>query len=160
SGVPLLTGPSGDPPPNGGLINTVLDLNGDGLSDVVALSGSGSLVTGISDGKGHFTWNPHALPMDENGVDYAGGFAGVGDFNNDGFQDLVIDGIDSTGEDIAVALSKGDGTFAHAIPLTNGFGEFPITTLIGDVNNDGFPDLVNVYCGTSGNPSPGILVSL
>lgn len=158
AGVPILTGPHGDPPPNGGLVNTVLDLNGDGLSDIVALSGTGSLVTGISDGKGHFAWNAHALPMNENGVDYAGGMAGAGDFNKDGRQDLLIRGFGVNGESIAVALSKGDGTFAYAAPLTTGLAEFPTTTLIGDVDNDGIVDIVNVYCGNSGSPSPGFLV--
>ena len=146
--------------PYGAIINMVADLNGDGLSDIVFIDPSGALGVAISDGKGHLTSNPHALPPGENGLDYIGGFAAVGDLNNDGYQDVVLNAIRGQYPDLAAVLSNGDGTFKNPIPLHTGTNEFPTAAFIADLNHDGIPDIVTTYCGDSGNTPPGILVSL
>ena len=147
--------------PYGALMNTVADLNGDGFSDVVFFDPAGYLGVAISDGKGHLAVNPHVLPPGENGVDYVGGFAAVGDFNNDGYQDVLLNGIRGYTLDLAAVLSKGNGTFEYPVPLNTGISrEFPRASFIADINHDGIPDIVNAYCGNSGSTPPGILVLL
>jgi hypothetical protein len=67
----------------------------------------------------------------------------VGDFNNDGFLDLVVS--DSAHNSIHVCLGKGDGTFtditgAAGIPT----GHNPQGLAVGDFNNDGNLDVAVV----------------
>lgn len=164
----------------------VLDLNGDGMDDVVAGDGfpASWFSTAISDGKGHFSWKTHAIPANENGFQalyisttsdayYSSsaacngvGCTSVGDFNGDGFQDLILSGylfgnnFSPDGQNLyqyrsfAVALSKGDGTFSNAIPLPTAVDAYgnpiqftnpPGNVLVADVNGDGKLDIVATF---------------
>jgi hypothetical protein len=78
-------------------------------------------------------------------VDYSVGpgprAAAIGDFNGDGFQDLVVAnaGVSGTAS-LSVLLGNGDGTFQAASSYNA--GPNPVSVAIGDFNGDGKPDLV------------------
>ena len=118
------------------------DLNNFILSDDFNLDGNKDLIVStklfLGDGDGNF--------FKEIELNFAGVFHPiVGDLNNDGYPDLlkvkdpVIEG-QSIGK-LLVSLGKGDGYFFNEIEL-NYSGVFP--PLIGDVNNDGYPDFVTL----------------
>src|SRR5258706_297607 len=78
-----------------------------------------------------------------------------GDFNGDGFLDLVTinEGTISTGATISTLLGNGDGTFQS--PVDYSAGPFPENILVADFNHDGKADLavldnnsnVSIYLG-------------
>jgi autotransporter-associated beta strand protein len=75
----------------------------------------------------------------------------VGDFNKDGNLDLVAANYGtfvSPGNTLSVLLGKGDGTFGAQ--KTFAVGTLPSSVAVGDINQDGKPDLVatNYFSGT------------
>src|SRR5581483_569041 len=109
-----------------------VDLNRDGYPDLVTYGGPVDVY--LNDGHGGF------LPRKYIGVFAA--FAAVVDFNNDGLPDIATCHIDSGNatSTVAVYLNQGSGNFQEAIsPQLNGI----CTSLsAGDVDGDGYPDLV------------------
>ncbi len=107
------------------------DLNGDGNLDlVVELAGTMYVLLGNGDGTFE-TLTP-----------VVAGFApwAVADLNGDGIPDLVAISIDN-GVFVRVEVGNGDGTFTDSTVYTP--PDFvPQAVAIGDVNNDGIPDLV------------------
>jgi hypothetical protein len=74
---------------------------------------------------------------------------GVGDFNNDGLDDLVIEYYE-TNIPLYILYSKGDGTFKHeAITDPNARRRHVRNIEIIDINNDGWLDIVGF---TTGDP--------
>ena len=159
--APALGPPNANPIPEYMGFPWVLDLNGDGLSDIVAKNVyTYALVSGISDGRGNFTYNSDALPWGENGFATAD-IVAVGDFNGDGFQDLLLAGNQAGNTytyngnsyyvySFAVATSKGDGTFNNPVPVSDGavsFLNYPGEVLVKDINHDGILDIVLIYGG-------------
>jgi hypothetical protein len=67
----------------------------------------------------------------------------TGDFNGDGFQDIVT--ADEYGGTYSIILGNGDGTFqaAHIYSL----GQTPTDVAVADVNGDGIPDLITALYG-------------
>ncbi|HEV2490247.1 MAG TPA: FG-GAP-like repeat-containing protein [Candidatus Acidoferrales bacterium] len=62
------------------------------------------------------------------------------DFNGDGNEDIAV--ANHGDNTVSILLSKGDGTFTAATPLTAGNG--PVAIVSGDFNGDGHPDLAVV----------------
>lgn len=147
-------------------LGTVVDLNGDGNSDVVLIdtsdpSGNIALATGLSDGKGNFTYKSALSPSLLTTLAYIEPIAA--DFNNDGKQDVVLANIDGT---LTVAISNGDGTLKTpvAVPLP-ALGCEVSYIATADVNGDGNTDIVIPYegditCGGAGDTPPGYFVAL
>jgi hypothetical protein len=115
-------------------------------SDVILLNYGGtspSLVTGLSDGKGNFSYVPSltgGLPSDFYFVEPV-----KADFNGDGKQDLLMTGI--AGE-LWVSLSNGDGTFAAPAAINMPTLACPLSYgAAGDLNGDGKQDVVVSYPG-------------
>lgn len=118
------------PVPPGGTLATA-DFNGDGIPD---LASGGTVLLG----QGDRTF--------VNGGSYeAGEFDLAGDFNKDGIPDLAVFRThpqSETGRESQVAISYGvgDGTFGSA-QLINGVSQ-ALYMSAGDLNEDGYPDLI------------------
>jgi hypothetical protein len=117
-------------------------------SDLVVLNLGGtapSLQTGLSDGKGNFSYVPSlaaGLPTDFDFVEPV-----QADFNGDGQQDLLMAG--AAGE-LWVSLSHGDGTFATPVAINLPTLTCPLSYgAAGDLNGDGKQDIVIAYGGDS-----------
>jgi uncharacterized protein (TIGR03437 family) len=110
------------------------DFNGDGKADLAIANGSsGSNSVSVLLGNGDGTFRTP--------VNYAADMAplaiAVGDFNGDGWSDLVV--INQSSNDISLLLGNGDGTFQPAINYNTRNG--PSAVAVGDFNGDGWADL-------------------
>ena len=108
------------------------DLNGDGIPDlVVAVNGTpNALVSYLGNGDGTFTLKS-TTPTPN-----SGGYVVLADFNHDGKLDFATSGN-------LMALGNGDGTFQAPVPIVSNPPSTGFSNIaVGDINNDGWPDLV------------------
>lgn len=132
--------------PNDNALVGAVNANGDAYSDVLIenfLNNSPTFYTGLSDGKGGFTYVASlsgGLPSD-----FAEAETFQADFNGDGKQDMILTGY--AGE-VWTALSNGDGTFAAPVAINMPTLACPVSNgSAGDLNGDGKADLVIAYPG-------------
>jgi len=111
-------------------IPAIEDFRGNGILDLAVPEG-GSVQVLLGNGNGTFA-NP---------VSYSASLfveaVVVGDFNEDGKQDIVAIGINPSG--FSLLLGNGDGTFQS--PTFFPFGDVPCYAAVADFNGDGQPDL-------------------
>jgi hypothetical protein len=118
------------------------DLNGDGLPDVVLTHGEDKRVS-ILLNSGHGTFS--AAPGSPLRLPAAIFAVGVADVNHDGRPDLVLPTVHNQAKpyrsEIVVLLGAGNGRFepAPGSPFAAGAGAY--NAAIGDVNEDGKPDI-------------------
>ena len=136
------------------------DFNNDGLPDIVTTNLDGDTVTVLlSDGKGGF--------HEAAGSPFSAGAKpwqmAIGDFNRDKKPDLAIVPYERDvphAEQVAVTVLVGDGKggfdLSHSQTLLLDGCHGPNGIATGDVNGDGFPDIV-VHCAES--PSLAIFLS-
>ncbi|MBD1208387.1 MAG: VCBS repeat-containing protein [Ignavibacteria bacterium] len=124
--------------PSGVAGTNIADMNGDGNPDIVALlRWSNQVAIILNTGP-----NTFAAPVT---YGIGGGATGpesmtVGDFDNDGDLDVATANFGGAGN-LSVLLNNGNGTFAGAtVYATSG----PTTVVTGDVNADGYLDLIAV----------------
>lgn len=117
-----------------------VDLNGDGLPDVVAAGPNGIYIS-YAKQDGTFDTAP-AYEVTENI-----GYETVADFNEDGIPDIAATG----DQNIELNLGNGDGTFQPRIALPNGDADFstPLSAtnahiLHGDFNGDHHQDIIAI----------------
>jgi hypothetical protein len=124
----------------GGAAIALADVNRDGKLDVVSCNtGSGNLSIALGNGDGTFK-----SPMVSGNQDILTGsflFLAVGDFNGDGFPDVVTlnQSVGATSNYAQVWLGNGNGTFAAPVNYT--LGGSPTSAVIGDFNGDGILDI-------------------
>jgi hypothetical protein len=115
-----------------------VDLNGDGLTDVIGIGATRNLVSALGRGDGTFS-TAYTVPGSSIGN------LGQGDFNGDGKVDVV--GISSINQDSALVFfaGNGGGTFQPspaAVDLTTPGALVPVS---GDFNSDNHLDVIVPY---------------
>jgi len=122
------------------------DLNGDGKLDVaVASHDSYGVVLLTGDGKGGLAQSPASpIVMKLGQHPHTHGLA-VADMNRDNKLDLIT--CNNADNDISLALGDGRGNFTRA-PQSFPVGPSPYPFGVGDVNNDGWLDIVATATAT------------
>ena len=116
------------------------DFNGDGKLDIaIASHDSYGVVLLTGDGKGGLALSPASpIIMKLGQHPHTHGLA-VADINRDNKLDLIT--CNSSDNDISLAFGDGRGNFTRA-PQSFPVGPSPYPFAVGDVNNDGWPDIV------------------
>ena len=132
-------------------------MNNDGKLDLV-LSTGGSVLTYLGKGDGTFTAGNSYATIDSYG------FVAVTDLDGDGNADIYIGlgnggayGGDSSAPNMSYALmGHGDDTFSGAPAITGNY----TGNNLGDVNDDGLPDLITLAPGPTNSPGSTFTVQL
>jgi hypothetical protein len=130
---------------------TLADLDGDGNPDVILGSNQlGAIRIGINDGTG--TMRPPVQPppflgqpANGQGSGYPGlAYQAFADFNNSGHLGFATIVTDNEPGGVEVYVGKSDGTFDHtaSLPEPPAFGYHLTWLKVGDLNNDGIPDIL------------------
>ena len=141
------------------------DVNSDKRSDVVTADyDTNTISVLLGDGSGNFA----NLSVMSTGDGSRPSSLGLGDFNNDGWLDIVI--TSSGTNNIGISLGYGNGEFQPPITYDTGYSFRLIALAIGDANNDGrldifvldqLADSVGVFIGYgNGNFSPATIYEI
>jgi len=132
------------------------DVNGDGKLDVAITSHDSYGVTLLTgDGKGGLTKAPAPMVMKLGQHPHTHGLA-VSDVNRDNKLDLIT--CNNADNDISIALGDGRGNFTRA-PQSFPVGPSPYPFAVGDVNNDGAPDIAATASATGPSRSEQLPLS-
>jgi hypothetical protein len=123
---------------------TSADFNGDARADLAVLTSEyGMPYVFLGNGDGTFRAAP-PIRVGERPSSIA-----VDDFNGDGYLDMAVSNQTSNLNRVLILLGRGDGTFQEAESPVS-VGVEPSFVAVGDLNDDGYPDLVvaNALSGT------------
>ncbi|MBI4659375.1 MAG: VCBS repeat-containing protein [Verrucomicrobia bacterium] len=146
NGFPVFAGSQAFDTPTGQIL--LKDFDGDGLLDIATPSGTGDAVRMHSgDGNGNFG----APAIHPTGA--TGSFSiAAADFNGDGILDIATPNTSPAGS-ASVLQADGSGSFAPAVRFPDPATLIlPHRLLVGDVNNDGKPDLLTLNKNSGPNP--------
>jgi hypothetical protein len=123
----------------------IADLNSDGHEDLVASNfHDDSITVRLGDGAGGFT------ALDESPYLVGGSptSVGVGDFDNDGIEDLAV--TNNLSGNVSIRIGTGFGNFVNFEQFGSPFGTGanPRSVAVGDFNNDGAEDLATANAGS------------
>jgi hypothetical protein len=128
------------------------DFNNDGRLDIfVNAPDDNKVVLYLGDGKGNFP----GPDLEILGVQHPYGMD-AGDLNGDGKLDAVVCGPSSEAGASVVSVMLGDGTGGFTISAFS-VGDLPSSCKIGDLDNDGIPDIV--VAGALPNNTTGNFIS-
>ena len=121
---------------------TTADFNGDGKLDIVQIvqcfptpCTNSTIIVRLGQGNGSFR-----APINSPTIGFPSVETVVGDFNSDKRLDIAFASFASPGEQIAVALGNGDGTFGATTLYPVPYPSSPFS--VGDLNGDTKLDLV------------------
>ena len=144
SGTPIPLAPGAKPK-----AVVLADFNGDKVLDLLVGNGenqaNGTASVLLGNGSGSFG-TPISLQVNGREPEVAA----TGDFNNDGFADIVTAN-ESTPGNISILLGGGNGTFS-TVPALITVGNEPHSVVVADLNKDGRADLITTNTA-SGNVS-------
>jgi uncharacterized protein (TIGR03437 family) len=129
----------------------IADVNGDGKPDVIAADATGiDVLLGNGNGKlGAVNTFPASGSLSS---------ITIVDFNGDGKPDVAA--ASAAGGNVSVFLGNGDGTFQAAQNVALAGGLVPLSTVGGDVNGDGKPDLIVAFNNSNQTQPGGVAVLL
>lgn len=133
---------SGDRISDSATLDAVGDVDGDGDLDVWVSVGyfqTGDLTSSLwlNQGGGSFMKSEKSLP--------ASRLSYFGDLDRDGDLDVVANPV---GSEFQSWLNDGSGTFTHHSTFEESCGPFAVPAQLGDLNGDGFVDLIFICDGT------------
>jgi hypothetical protein len=130
-------GPTGpNIPVNPTISAALIDLNGDGLPDLIVSGQFSPMVVLLNQGGGNFG-SPTTITNTGNNPAFA-----VGDFNGNGLPNIAYNAVNATTgvAEVHILVNQGSGIFTDTVPSSlQGVGGF---VFVGDLNLDGKADLV------------------
>jgi len=112
-----------------------IDINGDGMSDLVGADQAGLVNVALGIGGGSFA------PIASYATSLGTRWVDTGDFNGDGIFDLAAANLSSNS--ISILIGRGNGTFSTSVSYATAAGSLAYSVVSGDFNEDGRVDLVS-----------------